>query len=524
MKEGLYKKYITTFVLTLVLCTALLGIALLYFSAQNFTEEKELTLRHSAELARDTVRGGETLNGGSTEFSMETQETLNALSKSAGVTLFVCDEDGTVILCTEKNCTHDAEIGERMLRIATQKGIYVGASFMGSAAVRHGGYMVGLPVRLAGGSMSFVFATSPITPLFSFLVDLLVTFLVSSGVMLVASSFIIYYATKQLAYPLAEISNTAGRFGKGDFSARVAVEGEDEISNLARSFNEMADSLCEFERNRRSFVANVSHELRTPMTTIGGYVDGILDGTIPPDRQEHYLQIVSNEVKRLSRLSSSLLDVSRIEEDEYVATLVSVNAWDVMLSVLWSAERRIVDKNITITEIEASPCNVMCDNDMLYQIFYNLLDNAIKFTPEGGEITITIGSAADRSSETAVVVRNTGAGIPEEDLARIFGRFYKTDKSRSLDRTGTGLGLYIVRSLVKKMNGSVSAASVEGEYAEFTVMLHSAPYDKKDRQKSQKIIFPSGKNFPQQVDALESKDTRSRSKLSRLLGGFKKGR
>ena len=517
MKEGLYKKYIVTFALTLLMCTALLGVALLYFSAQNFTEEKEQNLRSTAELARDTIsKYAYADKEGKLAFKPGAGNALSGFAESAGVTAFAVDSSGAVALCSEKDCSHDTPVGERLLRAADERGFYVGANVFSG----HGGYMVGVPFD-ARGAHAYVFVTSPIAPLYAFLADLMFTFLVSSGVMLVASAFIIYFATRQLAEPLAEISAAADRFGKGDFTARVEIEGRDEVAHLANSFNEMADSLCEFEQNRRGFVANVSHELRTPMTTIGGYVDGILDGTIPPEKQSYYLGIVSSEVKRLARLSSSLLDVSRIEADEYTANLVSVNAWDVMLSVLFSAEQRIADKKIKISDMEVATRNVMCDSDMLYQIIYNLVDNAIKFTPELGEITVSIEPTGD-GTQTAIKIRNTGAGIPEQDISRIFGRFYKTDKSRSLDRTGTGLGLYIVRSLVKKMDGRLSATSVEGQWTEFCVELRSGEKsEKKDRAKPQRVVFPSSGDKSAAKNAGKGEESAKR-RFPKLFDGFKK--
>lgn len=516
MKDGLFRKYIVTFMLTILLCTFMLGIALLYFSAQNFTAEKEAALHNAAELGTKIVLEDCNYSSGSLSISEKALERLESLHESTGVAVMISDISGKVLACSDMNPAVCPEtVSDRALKIAATRGEYTSAGFLEGLFGHSASYTYGVPVQRDGAIIAFVFALSPMSPLFAFLMDMLVTFLVSSGVMVITSSVVVYYAIRQLTTPLTEISEAATRFGEGDFSARVRVSGEDEMSALADSFNKMADSLSEFENFRRSFVANVSHELRTPMTTIGGYVDGILDGTIPPERQEHYLGIVSSEIKRLSRLTTSQLNVSRIEEGNFKLSLGNFNSWDVMLSVLYSAESRIVEKKIKITDMFVKPRFVTVDNDMLYQIYYNLLDNAIKFTPEGGTITITIEQTGEKNADTVTRIRNTGAGIPASELPSIFGRFYKTDKSRSLDRTGTGLGLYIVKTLVSRLGGKITVESIEGEYTEFALVLHTGAEEK---AKSRRVSFPAAGGELMKTVKAKTPEPGAVVRLSKLLG------
>ena len=223
------------------------------------------------------------------------------------------------------------------------------------------------------------------------------------------------------------------------------------------------------ETMRRSFVANVSHELRTPMTTIAGFIDGILDGTIPAEKRDYYLKIVSDEIKRLSRLVKTMLSLSRIDSGQLRLNMVDFDLLRLTGQTLLTFEKRIEEKSITIEGLEdAEPMPVHGDYDLLGQVLYNLLDNAVKFTNAGGSICIHMEKQDDR---TVCSIRNTGAGIPAEEMPRIFERFYKSDRSRGLDKNGIGLGLYIVQTAVALHKGEVLVRSVEGDYTEFSFWL-----------------------------------------------------
>ena len=481
MRNGLFRRYISTFAVTLIACTMLLGIALLYFSAKNFSQEKQQLLKNTSERAKTLVE--ENINPSPSAFEIKSSvpEGFQVIFETTGITTYITDKDGHVLLCSEgSECTHTTRVSERVLSAALRNGSYSDSWFFQGFFRRGGTYTYGEPILHDGKHVGYIFLSLPITPLFDYLSDMLITYFVSAGMMFMVAAVIVYFATRRLIGPLHEISDAAKGFGSGDFGRRVTVTGNDEIAKLAKSFNTMADSLTEFEYMRRSFVANVSHELRTPMTTIGGYIDGILDSTIPDDKEAYYLAIVSDEVKRLSRLTTSLLDITRIEEGAYSIDIKSVNVWDTIIPVMGNTEQRISDKNISITDLDVTPVYAMCDQDVLYQIVYNLIDNAVKFTPESGTITV---SAVQADTAAVITVRNTGTGIKQDELGHIFERFYKTDKSRGLDRTGTGLGLYISKTLAQKMAGDVAANSRYGEYAEFVLTLKPGQKVKEQKQK-----------------------------------------
>ncbi|MDE7389842.1 MAG: HAMP domain-containing histidine kinase, partial [Lachnospiraceae bacterium] len=273
----------------------------------------------------------------------------------------------------------------------------------------------------------------------------------------------------RLTKPLQQMSRAAKAFGNGDFSKRVRVDGNDEIAELAKAFNNMADSLSVSEGMRRTFIANVSHELKTPMTTIAGFIDGILDGTIPRERERHYLNIVTVEVKRLSRLVTSMLALSRIDSGELKMVRQSFDVSATVLNTFLTFEQKIEQRSITVTGFdESEPLFVEGDPDMIHQVVYNLVENATKFTNEGGSINVSVVNEGNRA---VVAIRNTGPGISSEQIGFVFDRFYKTDKSRSHDKNGMGLGLYLVKTIVQLHGGEITAESVEGEYTTFTFWL-----------------------------------------------------
>lgn len=268
------------------------------------------------------------------------------------------------------------------------------------------------------------------------------------------------------------MSHAAKAFGNGDFSIRVSPKSRDEIGDLGMAFNNMANSLSNSEGMRRSFIANVSHELKTPMTTIAGFIDGILDGTIPPEKHDHYLKIVSVEVKRLSRLVKSMLDLSRIDSGELKINPVKFDLTDTVCSTLLTFEKSIEEKNIEIRGLDdAAPLNITGDQDLLHQVVYNIIENAVKFTNAGGYISFVLTDSIDRAS---VSIENSGMGIPAEEVPMVFDRFYKTDKSRSRDKNGLGLGLYLVRTIIKLHGGEITVRSVESSFCCFEFYIPKA--------------------------------------------------
>ncbi len=290
-------------------------------------------------------------------------------------------------------------------------------------------------------------------------------------VMAISVLSVAFFAKRQNHF-LENMAQKARAFGHGDLEARVHITGNEpkEVEELAIAFNNMASSLQKSEYSRQEFVANVSHELKTPMTTIGGYVDGILDGTIPPEKAQYYMQIVSAETKRLARLVRSMLDVSQLQSEGGIPAeqLTRFDVEECAGKMLITFEKKITDKCLQVdVDMPECPIYTVAQQDYISQVIYNLLDNAVKFCPTEGRLSLKI-----RESENKIYVSvgNDGQTIPPEELPLLFDRFHKMDKSRAENRDGWGLGLYIVKTIVGLHGEDITATSQDG-FTEFTFTL-----------------------------------------------------
>ena len=301
------------------------------------------------------------------------------------------------------------------------------------------------------------------------------TIIMSCFWIMLASLIVTYFISERLVSPLRDMSSAAKAFSNGNFDVRVEVEGNDEVAALAESINEMASNLKDLEDMRRSFLANVSHDLRTPMTTISGFIDSILDGAIPPDKYDYYLNVIGSEIKRLSRLVVTLLDITKIEAGERKFTPVSFDIAEMARLVMISFEKKIEEKELEIEfKFSEERMFVLADVDAIHQVLYNICDNGIKFSKENGRIIIKI---EELNGTTTVSVYNEGIGIPTEEQKYIFDRFYKSDKSRGLDKTGVGLGMYISRTIIEAHGQKIWVDSVPDDYCKFSFTLSTSYED-----------------------------------------------
>lgn len=287
---------------------------------------------------------------------------------------------------------------------------------------------------------------------------------------LFAALIAVYFISEKIIAPLREISSAAKRFASGKFDVRVPVRGSDEVAELAATFNNMAESLDNYDDMRNSFISNVSHDLRSPMTSISGFIDGILDGVIPPEQHTYYLQIVSSEVKRLSRLVSTLLDLSRIQAGDRKFTPVAFDICEMARQIIISFEQKINAKALDVEfDCPDERIGVVADLDAIYQVFYNVCDNAVKFAAEGGKFRISVARA--KGKKIHVSVYNEGQGISPADINHVFDQFYKSDKSRGLNKNGTGLGLFISKTIVESHGEQIWVESEYGKNCCFTFSL-----------------------------------------------------
>lgn len=471
LKKSLFNRYFALCSAVIFATLTLMGVLVIGFSATYFSETSRETLRKNAEQAASITLAGMADYGYQKIPVATVQNGYRIISATTESELFLVNLDGNTIICSEgENCDHRTySISEGIMEDAIA-GEYDGSGTLGGI-YETGHYTVGIPIKHNDEVLAVLFASTEATDVWFFIMDLMDIIFFCALIATALSSVAIYFVTNKMTKPLREMAAAAKSFSTGDFTVRVPVDGEDEIAQLARSFNHMADSMADLESVRRSFIANVSHELKTPMMTIGGFIDGILDGTVPPEKHKQYLEIVSEEIKRLSRLVKSMLSVARIEAGDMKLNPTTFDVNELVCRTVFAFEQKIESKKLEIMGLESDEVMVTADNDLIHQVVYNLIDNAVKFVNEGG--CISFGYAV-KDGKVFVSVKNTGAGIAQQELPRLFDRFYKTDKSRSLDKTGVGLGLYIVQTIVNQHKGDLLVKSVEGEYTEFTFSVPAA--------------------------------------------------
>lgn len=473
MQRSIFKRYLGITMSIIFLSFFTLGGVMMVFFGKYWQQEKnELLTQNASSISGFASRFLTEKAKGEYELQTEALKLFIAsFSVSIDADIFITDLEGNILM---GNFAGSRETGAKSVPKAyvakAAQGRFEGRGNL-DGIYREPYYIIGVPMAAAEGqpSVGAVFAAASPATMNVMLLEAGKIFLLAAAAALGLTFCVVGAFVYRLVQPLRQMSIAARSFGAGDFSMRVPVTRQDELGQLAVSFNNMADSLSNSEGMRRSFIANVSHELKTPMTTIAGFIDGILDGTIPKEEQNKYLHIVSDEVKRLSRLVKSMLDLSRIDSGEMKIHPSQFDITHTIVSTLLTFEQSIDEKEIEIRGLEeAAPVPVYGDQDLLHQVVYNLVENAVKFTNQQGSITVLVTDSIDR---TTVTIENTGPGIAPEDVPMVFDRFYKGDKSRSRDKNGMGLGLYLVRTILQLHGGNISVASVQGQFCRFEFFL-----------------------------------------------------
>lgn len=473
MKKSISTMYFRTTAALLIVSTAVMGLIQMWLVMDYFREDKRQNLNDVVAIASIQFADDSPLREllqENPELAVALGNSIRLISQTSSTTIFYTDSEGNLLMCSEgPNCTHNpGAVPSTALKAAqSAKGFFETGNLGGLYTNKF--YTSGGPVKSSDGAvLGYVFASTSAASLRVFVGDIFSSFILSAGLMLLASSMLAIFFGRRLTTPIRRMSEAARRFGSGDFSVRVPVEGDDELAQLSLTFNGMAQNIETIDQSRASFMGNLAHELRTPMTSIKGFIDGMLDGTIPDEMRQHYLGLVSQEVGRLTRLIQNMLDISKLEAGEYRVNAQSYDVWESVTGVVFSAEQRINAKKIEIQGLAPQKNMVYADQDLVYQVLYNILDNAIKFTPEGGSIRFAVQKSG---GQVTVSVRNTGDGIAADMLPYVFERFYKGDQSRGLNTKGSGLGLHICKVLVSLSGGKIWAESEQGQWTQFCFTL-----------------------------------------------------
>lgn len=337
-------------------------------------------------------------------------------------------------------------------------------------------YIIGIPIEYNGQIIGGMFFNTELPQITGTLTSLLLLVLATCAIALILAAVLLINHTRHAVLtPLRELNTAVLEIASGNFKKRLPARN-DEIGQLSSSFNHMASSLEQIDNTRSQFISDVSHELRTPMTSITGFVGGILDGTIPPEKSKEYLQIVYDESLRLTKLTNDMLEISKMNAPQFKLDVTEFDINELLRLCIIQLEQKISDKNLELdVSIPEDKLMVLADKNAIQRVMINLLDNAVKFSYSNTTITISI---TKKATKAYVSFGNLGIGIEEKDLTTIFDRFYKTDKSRSNDKLGAGLGLSLVKNIIKHHNQQVWAESIDtgkdSKFTKFTFTLELA--------------------------------------------------
>ena len=478
MRSNFMRLFLPTAV---VLLTAFvfLGFFSQIFLYNYFVSTNEETLYSTADASAELV--GAYVSIGSPEQNLNLFMDLSYSSRLTDTQTLICSSQGTVILCSEdlQLCEHcGCRIDERYCSQAVREGRACSTDMV-TDIYAQARLAVAVPiVSYEGEVIGLAVSSVPMAQIHAALCKATTIFILTAACVLTAVLVIMLFVANRQSKPLRSLASAARALGHGQLDARVPTEKpySREFAELAVSFNNMAASLQSAEAQRQDFIANVSHELKTPMTTISGYLDGMLDGTIPKDQYTKYMRIVSDEVRRLSRLVRNMLEISRMQDQGISeAQKVRFDIGEMVGRVLLSFEQRIDEKKLCVeASLPDIPLFAYAEPDSVTQVVYNLIDNAVKFCNDGGTLGVSVQT---QKNKVSVSVKNTGQTIPADELPLVFERFHKTDKSRSADRDGVGLGLYIAKTIICSHSEDIFVSSRDGETEfSFTLPLGSKAY------------------------------------------------
>ena len=462
MKSIYFKNFLATAIMVLV-SFLMIGVAFVFigqgYIIKSHRDNMESNARVISRLTTSLV-----YEEGLTDLRLRIL--LNGTSLISGNHIFITNDEGLIISCSDElgRCQHlGRSVDASYINTLEQQGsLDIVTDLGGLFSSQRYVFAMAMTVADSGAPVGYIFvSTDRSTIMGAWSAFIWVFFAVTLAVLFLALVLSLV-VSKKMAEPLDEMTAAARRFAHGDFSVRVREDkGTDELAALTSSFNAMADSLERSEELRNEFIANVSHELKTPMTTIAGFADGILDGTIPKDQEDKYLATIADETRRLSRLVRHMLSLSRLRsEGSDLAKRRDFDLNELIIRTLLNFETRAEDKRLGMDlQLPEDHMTVTADPDSITQVLYNLLDNAVKFAQPDSAITVALRK---ENGKAYVSVKNRGETIPADDLPLIFDRFHKSDRSRSLDRDGVGLGLYLVKSILDAHNEDIAVTSADG--------------------------------------------------------------
>ena len=451
MKKTLYLKFLLAYVIFGIFGFIIISVFVPKLTVEQLTREKANTLYSEATLIADRYGSGLYTSDTSLE-SVKNQ--LDALSVYLDSDIWIINPSGRMVLTTEYPLNVDeVVIIENFDPTLTANSYYNVSNFFNY-------YDEAMLNVVIHASMASVYESSNSLLTISYITMCILFFL---------SMIILIFFTEIVYKPLRKITYATEQYASGNMHYEFQVESEDEMGYLAACLNYMASEIARSEDDQKKFVANVSHDFRSPLTSIKGYLEAMIDGTIPPELHEKYLQIVLNETDRLTKLTNSLLTLNNLNTKGMLLDKTDFDINKVIRNTAASFEGTCRKKKLAIELIlTGNTMYVNADMGKIQQVLYNLLDNAIKFSHSDSVIRI---ETSEKKNKLLVSVKDSGIGIPKDDLKLIWERFYKSDSSRGKDKKGTGLGLSIVKEIIASHGEHINVISTEGVGTEFIFSL-----------------------------------------------------
>ena len=467
-KTSLVYKLIITFTLILA-ATAILvaGTLSIWFKSYYFNQKKE-EFNSQSTIIENAAITYLTLDSSSNLSTL--RNVMDFVSKSVNADILIADQIGYTYAVSsvshEDYKFSNLNIPEKEMNILKQGKSIVYNNIKGN----DGNEYVYMTPIFKGASFSGInVMIAPLSSINSSLIKANEVIWLTAFIAIIIGAIIVYfYAKKRLIEPIDKIKTAARRIARGEVNEEISVTSNDEIGELADSFNVMAESLKTVDENRKAFISNVSHELRSPITSIKGFISGILDGVIPRDKEGYYLKIVYEETDRLSRLINDLLDISALESGKIKLNKQEIDISNMLRYTITKFESAINKKGLNVDVVlEQEHQYVIGDNDKITQVVTNLIDNAIKYSYENGNIRVNTKSKGDR---VLVSIYNDGELLTKEQLIKIWDRFYKADVSRT-NKVSTGLGLSIVRLILTEHGEDIWVENYKDTGVMFTFTL-----------------------------------------------------
>lgn len=466
MKHSLFDKIFLGFLFLSLAVFGLLVVYSTYATKKALVEEKTEVLTNEAFLiAEQTIAGY--IQG---VYTLENaQHNLDYYSQTLNASIWMMDSKGIIKAFSKANGHPDNP--KNIFLVEQDFDITTAQTFTGNfyGLFSDDVITVALPIQTNGQPNGMVMLHSTISQLKTVQSNIIQVFYVPFLLMIIISFTLLGLISGKIMRPIRKINTIAEEYSTGNFDTKMDIHSNDEIGQLASTLEYMASELSKLDEYRKDFISNISHDFRSPLTSIKGYIEAIQDGTIPPEKQDKYLGIIINETKRLTKLTTSLLELNSLDSYGLWLVFKDFDIIDLVKSAMNTFEGKCLEKNISlILNNHSEHSMVHADKTKIQQVIYNLLDNAIKFTPEGKNIYITL---TEKNDKIFISVKDEGCGIPKDSLNKIWVRFYKADASRGKDKQGTGLGLAITREIIKSHNENINVVSTEGVGSEFTFSL-----------------------------------------------------